>query len=298
MVDHPGVDDPPPVPPGNSIAAGFHTIVSANVAGGGSHLVAAGVYRRGLRPGTFSSYTPQWVIIRSRDGGANWETLDEYVHPTYTSVLTPRDVAVDATGNIYLVGMSPEYPNSPYVTPYVCHWLIRKGVATAGVMTWSTVGDFAHGDGWDTSYGHGYDVDGASAVACVGTSVFVVGGGTHSWIVRKSSDGGSTWQVLDTYQYGKNLKSHVFDVAADSSGNVCVAGYAQKLGTRWIVRRLTNGGTKWRTVDDFRLSGGSYGEGRGITIDASNNVHVTGLAASSQGKWNWVTRQRTAATGV
>jgi hypothetical protein len=68
VVDYPGVDDPPPVPPGNAIATGFHTIVSADVAGGESHLVAAGIDRRAPRPGTLS-YTPQWVIIRSRDGG-------------------------------------------------------------------------------------------------------------------------------------------------------------------------------------------------------------------------------------
>ena len=35
-----------------------------------------------------------------------------------------------------------------------------------------------------------------------------------------------------------------------------------------------------------------------MTIDSGNNVHVTGMAAFSPGKWNWVTRQRSAATGT
>ena len=287
-----------PGAPENPIGAAFHTIASADVAGGENHLVAAGVYRRGLRPGTSSSYTTQWVIIRSKDGGATWDTLDEYVHPTY-GVLSPRDIVVDANGNVYVVGMAPVYTGLLYKSPYICHWLIRKGVVTPeGGMTWSTVGDFTHGDGWDSAYGHDFDADGPSGVACVGSNVFVVGGGSHSWIVRKSSNGGSTWQVVDTYQYGKNLKSHAFDVAADSAGNVYVAGYGQKLGTRWIVRRLTNGATKWSTMDDFKLSGGSYAEGKGIAVDSNNNVHVTGMATFSPGKWNWVTRQRSAATGA
>lgn len=297
VVDYPGVDNPPPYPPGNGVAATFHKIVSANV-GGENHLVATGVYRRAQRPGvSYTSYIPQWLIIRSKDGGSTWETMDEYMHPTYQT-LAPRDVAVDGNGSIYVVQMAPEYTGELYKSPYLCHWLIRKGVPTPGGMTWTTVGDFIHGDGWDSSYGHGYDADGPSGVTCVGTSVFVVGGGSHSWIVRKSSNGGSTWQVVDTYQYGKNLKSHAFDVAADSAGNVYVVGYGQKLGTRWVVRRLANGGTKWSTVDDFRLSGGSYAEGKSLAVDANNNVHVTGMAATSQGKWNWVTRQRSAATGA
>jgi hypothetical protein len=94
------------------------------------------------------------------------------------------------------------------------------------------------------------------------------------------------------------LKSHAFDVAADSAGNIYVTGFGQKLGTRWLVRRLPSGGTKWSTVDDFRLTGGDYAEGRAITVDFSNNVLVTGRAATSQGKWSWVTRQRSATLGT
>lgn len=285
VIDYPAVND---LSAPNGPFAGFTSIVSADV-GGERHLVATGTHRRLPNPG----YRSVWMTIRSRDGGATWETLDEYL-PPFPSSMPPRDVAVDANGNHYIVALVKDQEAGNGNS----HWLIRKGQVTSGGMTWSMVGDFSYADGWDYSYGHGFAADGPSRVVCVGSSVFVAGSGANSWIVRKSSNGGSTWQVVDTYQYGKNLKSHAFDVAADSAGNVYVAGYGQKLGTRWIVRRLASGGTKWSTVDDFRLSGGSYAEGKGIAIDSNNNVHVTGMAAFSQGKGNWVTRQRSAATGA
>lgn len=213
------------------------------------------------------------------------------MHPIYYPSV-PRDIAVDASGSIYLVTLAKEGTAGTGNS----RWLIRKGLATSGGMTWSMVGDFSYPDGYD--YDHGFEADGPTGVACVGSSVFVVGGGGNSWVVRKSSNGGSTWQVVDTYQYGKNLKSHAFDVAADSAGNVYVIGCGEKLGTRWIVRKGTIGGTKWSVVDDFRLSGGSYAEGRGIAVDPNNNIHITGMATSSQSNWNWVIRQLSAATGT
>jgi hypothetical protein len=69
----------------NGAGATFQTITSADV-GGERHLVATGFYRRVNRAG----YTPQWLTIRSKDGGATWETLDEYVHPVYYPSLPQR----------------------------------------------------------------------------------------------------------------------------------------------------------------------------------------------------------------
>jgi hypothetical protein len=288
VVDYPAETD---LSAPNGAAAAFRTITAADV-GGERHLVATGFYRRVNRQG----YTAQWLTIRSKDGGTTWETLDEYVHPTFYPSL-PRDIAIDTNGNIYLVTLAKEGTAGTGNS----RWLIRKGLATAGGMTWSMVGDFAYVDGYESA--HGFDADGPSGVTCVGSSVFVVGSGAHSWIVRKSINGGSTWPVVDTYQFSKGLKAHAFDVAADSAGNVYVTGYAQKLGTRLIVRRLPSGGTKWATVDEYRSANATNAEGRRIAIDASNNVHVTGMATfptspHDYGNWRWVTRQRSATTGT
>ncbi len=286
VVDYPAVDDHPPM----KVFAYFAAIASADV-GGERHLVAAGKIREVATPGL--GYRAQMLIIRSRDDGATWETLDEYLHPSYESSASSRDVAVDANGNIYVAGLAVE----GYYPAGKSHWLIRKGLMTSSGMTWSTVGDFSYAEAYDN---YGYAADGPSGVACVGSSVFVVGGGAGSWIVRKSSNGGSTWQVVDTFRYNRNGKSHPFGIAADSAGNVYVAGFGNKTVNQWFVRRGTNGGTnggtKWSTVDQFTMTSGTSAEARGIAVDANNNVHVTGLATSTQK--NWVTRQRSAATGA
>ncbi len=281
VVDYPAEND---LSAPNGPGALFRTITSADV-GGERHLVATGFYRRVNRAG----FTAQWLTIRSRDGGATWETLDEYVHPVYYPSI-PRDIAMDANGNIYLVTLAKEGTAGTGNS----RWLIRKGLATPGGMSWGMVGDFSYPDGYESD--HGFEADGPTGVACVGTSVFVVGGGGKTWTVRKSSNGGSTWQVVDSFRFFKNGISGAFDVAAESAGNVYVAGFSYKMGSQLFVRKGITGGTKWSTVDQFNLPSGTYAEGRGITIDSNDNIHVTGMASSTQ--LNWVTRQRSAATGT
>jgi hypothetical protein len=134
----------------------------------------------------------------------------------------PRDVAIDASGNIYLVTLAKEGTAGTGKS----HWLIRKGLAVPGGMTWSMVGEFVYPDGYEPDHNH--EADGATGVTCVGSSVFVVGGGGKTWTVRKSSNGGNTWQVMDTFRFFKNGISGAFDVAADSAGNVYVTGFSYK----------------------------------------------------------------------
>jgi hypothetical protein len=283
VVDYPAVND---VGAPNGPFAVFTSITSADV-GGERHLVATGMNRRVSSPTL--GLSALWLTIRSRDGGATWETLDEYAHPDYNSSL-PRDMAMDANGNLYMVTLA----SGAQTGTGNSHWLIRKGLATAGGMVWSMVGDFSYPDGYDPD--HGYEADGPTGVTCVGSSVFVVGGGGKTWTVRKSSNGGSTWQVVDSFRFFKNGISGAFDVAANSAGHVYVAGYSYKMGSQWFVRRSINGGSNWSTVDQFNLPSGIYAEGRGITVAPNGNIHVTGMASSTQ--LNWVTRERSAETGT
>lgn len=288
----------------NGSAAWFGAIAAADVANGEKHVVAAGRIKRVPFGNT---YTGQWLIIRSKDAGTNWVTVDEYSHPTYSqlsSATGPRGVAVDTSGNIYVAGSAEEkivtVKGKTTTTTTVNHWLIRKGVATAdGTMAFTTVGDFAYPVSNEWERGNIYP----SGVACVGSNVFVVGGGGGSWHVRKSSDGGTTWPVVDSFRYDQRDTSHAFGIAADSAGNLYVAGLGGRVLQNtsrpyWVVRKGTGGGAGWTTVDQFQYLNGSA-QAYAVTVDRNDDVHVTGTAwTASSSLRHWITRQRSAATGA
>ena len=167
-------------------------------------------------------------------------------------------------------------------------------------MAWTTVGDFPYTvtKDWEL-FNHP-----ATAVACVGNDVFVVGGGGGSWIVRKSSNGGLTWAVVDTFRFSTTDNSHAFSLAADNVGNIYVAGLGGQILQKasrpcWIVRKGTAGGTGWSTFDQYQYPSGSA-QALGVTVDVNNNVHVTGTAwtGPSSSYRHWITRQRSAITGI
>ena len=74
------------------------------------------------------------------------------------------------------------------------------------------------------------------------------------WLVRRSIDGGATWTTSDDYIYpggpvlDRNL-SHA--VAADAHGGVYVVGAGSAAdGPRCMVRKTTDRGATWETVDE------------------------------------------------
>ena len=175
-------------------------------------------------------------------------------------------------------------------------------------MEWTTVGDFAG----TTRNQWNYQTTRPRGVACVGDDVFVVGSVDGSWVVRKSSDGGATWPVVDNFRLSSGDDCHAYGIAADSLGNVIVVGTGKQtvtIGkgrnsttetkTYWVVREGTGGGTSWTTVDQYQYPvAGGTGVAYAVTVAPDNGVHVTGSGASASTSERWVTRHRSAATGL
>jgi hypothetical protein len=142
----------------------------------------------------------------------------------------------------------------------------------------------------------------------VGNDVFVVGGGGtegNYWRVMKSSNGGATWTVADNFVLDtRDCPSFAHSIAADSAGNLYVAGSAMSMVSgeskmNWIVRKGSPGGTSWATEDRFTFPGGYAGGhawARSVSVPPDGEVYVTGNTRVTSDRW--FTRQRSAATGL
>ena len=160
-------------------------------------------------------------------------------------------------------------------------------------QSWQTVDDFQYSAGMAAgSYG--------LVVAPNGT-LFSGGFGLDSsgvhGLVMASIDGGNTWSnPLDDFMYpGVSATRYDGGMAVDANGNVYAAGQAllnHTLTSRWLVRRGSDNGLTWSTVDDFSL-GGTHNQAHAIATDSAGNIYVAGLASTSTGygTYEWVVRK-------
>ncbi len=93
------------------------------------------------------------------------------------------------------------------------------------------------------------------------------------WILKRSADGGSTWDTISK-QSSANSPWYLEEtiLAADSAGAIFAAGAGRSLGgSTWTTLKSTDQGVNWRLSDVF---GTDYNWPLAITIDARDNVYV------------------------
>lgn len=178
----------------------------------GSDVVVYGsnVYVVGSTPGSIAGSKGSWdAFVRkySSSGSILWTRQ----FGTSAEDLS-NDVAVDGSGNIYVVGYT--YGSLSGSNGGGSDMFIRKYSASGSVL-------------W-TKQLHYSDYDYAQAVTVSGSSVYLVGGFYYAnnssdpdvRVVKYSTSGSKTWD----YGFGPSGYDYVADVTADSSG-VTFAGY-------------------------------------------------------------------------
>jgi len=196
-------------------------------------------------------------------------------------------VAVDASGNVYVVGLTfgslPDQALSGAVDAFV-----RK-YGTSGNELWTrqfgTAGlTFAFGVGADGS-GNVY-VGGQTSGELPGQSS---AGGSDSFVRKYDASGNALW----TRQFGTSLDDEVRGVAVDASGNAYVAGSVggalpgqiPAAGDDAFLRKYDPSGSELWThqfgseADDDALS---------VAVDASGNAHVAGRARGPLPGQSWL----------
>ncbi len=110
------------------------------------------------------------------------------------------------------------------------------------------------------------------------------------WVVRKSIDGGSSWETVDTFKEAIG-KSEATALLVDSYGGVYVTGRAvlkDRQGYELVVRYSPQGakdsfGTQFQT----QLDSGKGAAGRALIQDAFGSIYVAGSAQTKYGE-NWL----------
>src|SRR5215471_20089649 len=110
---------------------------------------------------------------------------------------------------------------------------------------WQTVDDFVLGNG--NAEAHGVATDAAGGIYVVGTA-------NGHGIVRYSADDGLHWTTRDDFVYPSETNTMFNAVTVDYQGSVFVGGMGaggQFFLGHWLVRRSTDHGLTWQTVDDY-----------------------------------------------
>lgn len=180
----------------------------------------------------------------------------------------------DSYGNLYSVGQL-----WPIATPGEAFWYIRK--SSDGGQSWSTLYEpdgslYQYTPGqWAWPTGFAGDDSGNIYVVGQAHSATTTGSGkrantqiTNHWIVRKSSDTGQTWTLVDDLVGSPGASA----VALVPGIGVFVAGPYFSPGP-WLVRKSGTGdaGT-WSTVDGPITNA----HPQGVCSDSLGNVYVVG----------------------
>ncbi len=149
--------------------------------------------------GEATTPTGQHLLVRkSSDQGTTWSApMDDHIFPGSTGIEV-TDIAVDGTGNqLFTTGF--------YYVASGSVWFVRRS-QDAG-LTWATVDAFTLGGSGAYAQARAVTMDAAGNVYVVGRAT--PGGIDHTWIVRRSLDGGSTWSTVDSIT-GRAEASGVF----------------------------------------------------------------------------------------
>ncbi len=202
-----------------------------------------------------------------------WTTVDDFQYTPSQSAFA-HSLTADVAGNIYVTGWGTDAAG-------VDHGMVMAG-ADAGT-TWTAIEDFSNSRFYDI----GLNPSG---------NLFAVGVAANgpTWLVRKGVNNGASWSwsTADNFLARGYSLTSANGFAADSSGNLFVAGFAYQPGKRstvisyWVVRKSSGTGQTWSTVDTFQYNGSSSMAHTVISTAA-------GLFVAGTGNGHWLVRQST-----
>lgn len=223
------------------------------------------------------NYQQHWIVRKISNDGAIWTIVDDYQYVGGGSA-SANSISIDDSGNIYAAGYAEDVANNGYF-----RWIVRK--STNGGITWTTKDDFLIPSNSRVAM--------PRAIAVLGTGTVYIAGVAddnynYYWLVRKSTNGGTTWTtVLNTIS---GNRSELLAMSIDSVGNLYAVGYeTDPIYEHWVVKKSVDAGNTWSTIQDFSTSG-NHAEATAILITTSGTIYVAGWIGIS-GTERWVVQK-------
>ncbi len=207
---------------------------------------------------------------------STWETVDDFQYAPGKSA-SPFGITATPDGAIFVSGAGNDAAN-------LQHGFVNRSLD--GGATWDLVLDlpgntsancFAvaaapSGTLWATSKTNAINV---KTKAWYGT-----------WLTHRSTDGGATWVLSDSFR-GAGQEAAPFCTTVDAAGRIFVGGQVSDAQNRlhFTIRRSTDEGVTWKTVDDLNSA----------PISAAWGITTTPTAVVAAGRLgnNWVVRRST-----
>jgi hypothetical protein len=187
-------------------------------------------------------------------------------------------------------------------------WTVRRS-SSGKLGSWQTKDSFTVPRQWGGGRAYCILVTRSGDIYVTG-SVYSQKTYSNHWVVRRSTDGGETWAIVDDLLPGHNL-AEAFGIVEDASGRLLVCGRVD--GTagdmHWIVRRwqqvektskqkgktVTTLVWEWTTIDDYQVKAGKNSRANAITTDAQGNIYVSGNGLDANGVDQFIVRKLPAA---
>lgn len=179
------------------------------------------------------------------------------------------------TGAVYVVGNGRDAGGQR-------NWLIRKSTDLGD--TWGAAQAFKYLA--THTYGQG-------VAAKSGGIVVTVGFGAGYWLARQSTNSGSSWATTDAYQLAAGYGASASDSVLDSFGDFYAVGRATDSSSisHWIVRKSSDDGASWTTVDDFSYAPGQACSASVALATSGGDIYVGGSCDDSGGLNHAVVRK-------
>ncbi len=221
------------------------------------------------------------LVMASADAGNTWSApLDDFVYPGSTTRYDGGIVS-DSAGNLYVAG---RYYGGTASTDKI----VRR--SADGGATWTTVDDFQSNNYYE------FPLAAGGITADAGGNVYVTEP-FSAWVVRKGA-GGTNFTTVDSLSTGGGITG-VEGVFAHPTAGVFSVGSAyvvvkNRSTVAWLVRRSTNGGATWTTVDAYQASSGYGARALSAGADGKGNIYVVGEASvpyKSSSFTHWIIRK-------